>query len=241
MQSLENKTVIVTGGSKGIGRVLALRLAGEKAKIVITGRNEKDLKDTEKELTKICPDVLAVNADVSVHDDVKRTVEETVKRFNDIHFLINNAGMITHKSFNEFGIDEWKKVFEVNVFGTMMMCKESLPYMEKLADTTGATIVNVSSMSGRQGYERGTAYSASKYALIGFAESLFKEVRQKNIRVLTIFPSYVETSVKDEKDLKTIGKGVYMRAEDVADTIIHTIKLPQRAMLKTIEVWGTNP
>jgi len=241
MQSLENKTIIVTGGSKGIGRVLALRLAREKAKIVVTGRNEKDLNNTRDELTKITPDILAVNADVSVHQDVKRIVGETIKKFSDIHFLINNAGIMTHKSFNEYGIEEWKKVFEVNVFGTMMMCKEALPYMEKLADTSGATIVNISSMSGRQGYERGTAYSASKYALIGFAESLFKEVRQKNIRVITVYPSYVETSVMDEKDLKTIGKGVYMRAEDVADSIINTIKLPQRAMLKTIEVWGTNP
>ena len=151
MQSLENKTVIVTGGSKGIGRVLALRLAREKAKIVITGRNEKDLNNTRDELNKITPDVLAVNADVSVHQDVKRIVGETVKKFKDIHFLINNAGIMTHKSFNEFGIDEWKKVFDVNVFGTMMMCKESLPHMEKLADTSGATIVNISSMSGRQG------------------------------------------------------------------------------------------
>ncbi|MFI5145534.1 MAG: SDR family oxidoreductase [Ignavibacteria bacterium] len=241
MQTLENKTIIVTGGSKGIGRVLALRLAREKAKIVITGRNDKDLNNTRDELNKITPDVLAVNADVSVHQDVKRIVGETVKKFKDIHFLINNAGIMTHKAFNEFGIDEWKKVFDVNVFGTMMMCKESLPYMEKLSDTTGATIVNISSMSGRQGYERGTAYSASKYALIGFAESLFKEVRPKNIRVITVYPSYVETSVQNEDELKTIGKGVYMRAEDVADTIIHTIKLPQRAMLKTIEVWGTNP
>lgn len=241
MQSLENKTIIVTGGSKGIGRVLALKLAKEKAKIVITGRNEKDLQNTGVELSKITSDFLAVKADVSIHQDVKKIVGETVKRFNDIHFLINNAGIMTHKAFNEFGIDEWKKVFEVNVFGTMMMCKEALPHMEKLSETTGATIVNISSMSGRQGYERGTAYSSSKYALIGFAESLFKEVRQKNIRVLTVYPSYVETSVKEEKDLQTIGKGVYMRAEDVADTIIHTIKLPQRAMLKTIEVWGTNP
>jgi 3-oxoacyl-[acyl-carrier protein] reductase len=241
MQTLENKTVIITGGSKGIGRVLALRLAKEKANLVITGRNPDDLANTGDELAKVNPNVLTVNADVSLHKDAKKIVDETVKKFKEIHFLINNAGIMTHKAFYEFGIDEWKKVIEVNVFGTMMMCKEALPHMEKLSETTGATIINVSSMSGRQGYERGTAYSASKYALIGFAESLFKEVRQKNIRVLTVYPSYVETSVRNEDELKTIGKGVYMRAEDVADTIIHTMKLPQRAMLKTIEVWGTNP
>jgi 3-oxoacyl-[acyl-carrier protein] reductase len=241
MQTLQNKTVIITGGSKGIGRVLALRLAKEKSNVVITGRNEKDLQKTKDEIINIHPNVLAIRSDVSIYVDVKKIVSETVKKFKDIHYLINNAGMMTHKTLREFDIDEWKKVIEVNLFGTMMMCKEVLPHMEKLAETTGATIINISSMSGKQGYERGTAYVASKFALAGFAESLFKEVRQQNIRVLTIFPSYVETSVKDENDLKTMGKGVYMRAEDVADSIILAMKLPQRSMLKGIEVWGTNP
>ena len=112
---------------------------------------------------------------------------------------------------------------------------------EKLSESTGGTIINIASMSGRSGYERGTAYSASKFALTGFSESLFKEVRQKNIRVLTIYPSYVETELKNEEDLKQIGKGVYMRAEDVADTILTAMKMPQRALLKGIEIWGTNP
>jgi len=241
MQTLNNKTVIITGGSRGIGRVLALRLAKEKANVVITGRNKKDVTNTRDELLKIHENVLAIDADVSNYDDVKKIVSETVNKFKDIHFLVNNAGIMTHKLLKDFEINEWKKVFEVNVFGTMMMCKEVLPYMEKLAETTGGTIINIASMSGRSGYERGTAYSASKFALTGFSESLFKEVRQKNIRVLTLYPSYVETDLKNEKELKEIGKGVYMRAEDVADTIISTMKLPQRAMLKGIEIWGTNP
>lgn len=241
MQSLENKTVIITGGSKGIGRVLALRLAKENANIVITGRNDKDLERTKNEILKIHPNIIAINSDVSVYEDVKKVVSDTVKKFKDIHYLINNAAIMTHKLLKEFDIDDWKKVIEVNLFGTMMMCKEVLPHMEKLADTTGGTIINISSMSGKSGYERGTAYVASKFAIAGFSESLFKEVRQQNIRVLTIFPSLVDTDVKDEKELKVIGKGVYMRAEDIADTILHTMKLPQRAMLKGIEVWGTNP
>ena len=241
MQTLENKTVIITGGSKGIGRVLALRLAKEKANIVITGRVESDLEKTKNEIQKIHPNIIAVKSDVSVYEDVKRIVSETVNKFKDIHYLINNAGIMTHKLLKEFTIEDWKKVIETNLFGTMMMCKEVVPHMEKLADTTGATIVNIASMSGRAGYERGTAYSASKYSITGFSESLFKEVRQKNIRVLTIYPSQVDTDVKDEKELKTIGKGVYMRAEDLSDSIILAMKLPQRAMLKGIEVWGTNP
>ena len=123
----------------------------------------------------------------------------------------------------------------------MMMCKEVLPCMEKLSATTGATIVNVCSTSGKRGYERGTAYVASKFALSGFSEALFKEVRQYNIRVVAVYPSYVETDIKPESELAEMGKGVYMRGEDVADSIILTMKLPQRALIKDIEIWGTNP
>jgi 3-oxoacyl-[acyl-carrier protein] reductase len=241
MQSLENKTVIVTGGSRGIGRVLALRLVKEKSNVVITGRNKKDLERTESEIKEITDRVISIKADISVPEDVKRTVSETIKRFGAIHYLVNNAAMLTHKYVKDYSFEEWKKVVDVNVSGTFMMCKEVLPHMEKLSSTTGGTIINIASMSGRHGYERGSAYSASKFALTGLSESLFKEVRSDNIRVVTIYPSMVDTDVKDENSLKVIGKGVYMRAEDVADTIIFAMKLPQRALLKEIEIWGTNP
>ena len=241
MQTLENKTVIITGGSRGIGRVLALRLAKEKAKVVIAARTKTELKSTEKELLKINNNVLAINADVSKYDDVKKIVSETIQKFGNIHYLVNDAAIMTHKSMKDFDIDEWKKVIEVNLFGTFMMCREVIPHMEKLSSSIGGTIINICSTSGKRGYEGGSAYSASKFALTGFSESLFKEVRQSNIRVAAIYPSYVETEVKDESKLKEIGKGVYMRAEDVADTIILSMKLPQRALLKEVEIWGTNP
>jgi 3-oxoacyl-[acyl-carrier protein] reductase len=241
MQSLQNKTIIITGGSKGIGRVLALRVAKEGANVVITGRNKADVEGTCRELEKMSGKVLAIPSDVSTYDDVKKIVKDTVNEFGDIHILVNNAGIMTHKYLKDFDIEDWKKVIEVNLFGTMMMCKEVLPHMEKLSSTTGGTIINVCSTSGKRGYERGTAYTASKFALTGFSESLFKEVREHNIRVVAIYPSYVDTSVKEESSLKQIGKGILMRAEDVADSIILAMKLPQRALLKEIEIWGTNP
>ncbi len=241
MQSVENKTIIVTGGSRGIGRVLALKLAKENANVVITGRDHEKLLETEKELKKITGNVLALRADSSDHEDVEMVVYETVKKFKNIHVLVNNAGVFPHKLLQDFEIEAWKKVIEINLFGPMMFCKEAIPHMEKLASTTGATIVNVASTSGRRGYERGTAYVASKFALIGFSESLFKEVRKHNIRVCLVYPSAVETTEKKETELKEIGAGVAMRAEDVADSILLAIKLPQRAMLKDVEIWATNP
>src|SRR6266508_1478862 len=103
MQSLAKKTVIITGGSKGIGRVLALRLAEENANVVITGRNKSDLKATENEIASLkAGKVLAVNSDVSVYDDVKEIVNETVNNFSGIHYLINNAGIYPHKTLKDF-------------------------------------------------------------------------------------------------------------------------------------------
>jgi 3-oxoacyl-[acyl-carrier protein] reductase len=241
MKTLENKTVIITGGSRGIGRVLALRLVKEKMNVVITATKENVLQNTEKELKQFSNNVIAVKADVSDYDDVKRTVNETAKKFGDIHFLVNNAAAFAHNNVRDFDVEKWKRVFEVNVFGPFMMCKEVIPYMEKLTNTTGGTIINIASTSGRRGDAGASAYSASKFALTGFSESLFKEVRGQNIRVVLVYPSMVDTKVKEESELKQIGKGVYMRAEDVADSIILSMKLPQRAMLKDIEIWGTNP
>lgn len=240
-QELKGKTVIVTGGSKGIGRVLALRLAHEGANVVITGREKTAIGATEVELKAITKNILAIAADVTSYEDVKKVVEGTIKAFGNIHYLVNNAGMFPHKLFKDFEIDEWKKIIETNLFGPMLFCKEVIPHMEKLSATTGATIINIASTSGRRGYETGTAYVASKFALVGFSESLFKEVRQHNIRVCLVYPSQVDTKIKDEASLEQIGKGVKMRAEDVADSILLAMKLPQRAMLKDIEVWATNP
>jgi 3-oxoacyl-[acyl-carrier protein] reductase len=241
MQSLENKTVIITGGSRGIGRVLALRLANEKSNITIAARTKSEVDSTEKELLKITKNVIALKADVSKYEDVQRIVGETVNKFKKIDYLVNNAAIMTHKTVKDFGIDEWKKVIEVNLFGAFMMCKEVLPHMEKLSSTAGGTIINICSTSARRGYERGSAYVASKFALNGFSQCLFQECRQSNIRVVSVFPSYVETSVKDESKLKEIGKGVYMRAEDVADSVIDAMKIPQRTALREIELWCTNP
>ncbi len=240
-QELKYKTVIVTGGSRGIGRALALRLAKENANVVITGRDAGQLEKTKKELLEISKNVLVLNADVTDYEGVKKVVNETINKFGSIHCLVNNAGVFPHKLLKDFEINEWKKIVDINLFGPMMMCKEVIPHMEKLASTTGATIINIASTSGRRGYETGTAYVASKFALVGFSESLFKEVRQNNIRVCIVYPSAVETTVKNENELKEIGKGVKMRAEDVADSILLAIKLPQRAMLKDIEIWATNP
>jgi 3-oxoacyl-[acyl-carrier protein] reductase len=241
MQNLENKTAVITGGSRGIGRVLALRLAKEKMNVVITGRDKASLASTEKELLAVNKNVLAVNSDVSVYDDVKKIVKSSIEKFGKIDFLVNNAAILTHKTVAEFGIDEWKKVIEVNLFGPFMMCKEVLPHMEKLSSATGGTIINICSTSARRGYERGSAYVASKFALNGFSQCLFQECRKSNIRVISVFPSYVETSVKKESELKEIGEGVYMRMEDVADSIITAMKMPQRTTIREIELWCTNP
>jgi 3-oxoacyl-[acyl-carrier protein] reductase len=243
MQTFKNKTVVITGGSKGIGRVLAMKLAAEGANVTITSRDEKQLSKTCSEIKKKTgnDNVMAICGDVSVYDDVKKIIGESISKFGEIHCLINNAAIMTHKTIEEFNIDEWKKVIEVNLFGTFMVSKEVIPYMKKLSETTGATIINIASTSGRRGYERGSAYVASKFAVSGFSECLFKELRQFNIRVITVYPSLVETSIKEENELVEIGKGVHMRAEDVADSIISSLKLPQRAMIKDIEIWCTNP
>jgi 3-oxoacyl-[acyl-carrier protein] reductase len=238
MNNIENKVIIITGGSKGIGRVTALRLAKQNARLVLASRKMEDLVKVKKELQLSDDRLLIVEADVSNEDDCSKVVNQAAEKFGRVDVLINNAAQFNQSKVIDLDLNDFDRVWKTNVRGVIAMTQRVLPYMIKQNE---GTILNISSTSGKRGYVTGTAYAASKFALNGFTECLLREVRENNIRVLTISPSMVDTRVKEESELKNSGKGVYMRAEDVADSILLCLNLPQRALIKDIEIWGTNP
>ena len=238
MNRIENKVIILTGASKGIGKVTAKKLSSLKPKLVLVSRNIEDLKKIKGEFEIADSNLLLVGADVSKEEDCKRIISETTLKFGTIDVLINNAAQFGRGSVEKMNIDDFDRVFATNIRGVFILTKYTLPFMIK---HNSGTIVNISSTAGKRGYPGGSAYTASKFALNGFSECLIKEVRENNIRVITISPSMVDTKEKPIDEQKEIGKGVYMRAEDVADSIVSSIALPQRALIKDIEIWGTNP
>jgi 3-oxoacyl-[acyl-carrier protein] reductase len=238
MKNLKDKVIIITGSSKGIGRVTTLKLAEYSPKLVLISRNIGDLKKVQSEYAGDKENLLLVEADVSKEDDCKKIVDETIKKFGTIDILVNNAAQFSHSKVIDLKPEDFDRVWNANVRGVIILTKLALPYMIK---QNYGTILNVSSTAGKRGYVNGAAYAASKFALNGFSECLLREVREYNIRVLTISPSMVDTKIKKESDIKEGGKGVYMRVEDVADSIIFSLNLPQRALIKDFEIWGTNP
>ena len=238
MNRIENQVILLTGASKGIGKVTAKKLSGLNPKLILVSRNINDLEKIRKEFSVIDSNLLLIGANVSVEEDCQRIVSEAAAKFGTIDVLINNAAQFAHGKIEKIDIEDFDRVFATNIRGVFILTKLTLPFMIK---QSSGTIVNISSTAGKRGYPGGSAYTASKFALNGFSECLIKEVREHNIRVVTISPSMVDTKEKPIKEQKETGKGIYMRAEDVADSIVSAIALPQRALIKDIEIWGTNP
>lgn len=236
MENIREKVIILTGASKGIGRTTALKLAKAGAKLVLVSRSIEDLKKIEKELGD--SDYLLLEGDVSDEKICINIVDEAFRKFGRIDILINNAAQFARGKVLDLSLDDFDRVINTNLRAPFMLSKLVLPHM---INQNGGTILNISSTSGKRGYEGGALYAASKFALNGFSECLLKEVRQHNIRVITISPSMVDTKIKPDNEIKSTGKGVFMRMEDVADSILYSLNLPQRALIKDIEIWGTNP
>ena len=238
MESLKDKVIILTGASRGIGRATAINLSADNPKLVLVSRKRNDLDEVLPFLKGDKENVLLVEADVSSEEDCRKIVGEADGRFGTVDVLINNAAQFGRANVTELKMEDFDRIMNTNLRGVIYLTQLVLPYMIK---QNGGTIVNISSTAGKRGYEGGTAYSASKHALNSFSECLNKEVRPNNIRVITVSPSSVDTRDKDESDIKKGGKGVYMRMEDVAESIALAIRLPQRALVNDIELWGTNP
>ncbi|MEO9891882.1 3-ketoacyl-ACP reductase [Aurantibacter sp.] len=239
MSPLKNKKAIITGGGRGLGKATALAFAKEGIAVAITGRNEKVLKETVSELQAF--GVLAIYAvfDVGNYEEVQKSIKTIVETFGSIDILVNNAGIAAVGSFNEMEVSQWTEIIQTNVMGMYYVTKEVLPYL--LRQNSG-DIINVSSTAGLTGNANVSAYSASKFAVIGMSESLMKEVRKNNIRVNTLTPSTIESDMTiDLGFAKKDSQDSVLQPEDFAELIVAGLKLPRRAMLKSAALWSTNP
>lgn len=236
---MKNKKAIITGGSRGLGKATAFAFAKEGIDIAITGRNEKILKETVSELETFGIKAMYAAFDVGSYEDVKKGIQKIMNTFGSVDILVNNAGTAAFGSFNEMDVKQWSHIIQTNLMGMYYVTKEVLPYL--LSQNEG-DIINVSSTAGLNGNANTSAYSASKFAVIGMSESLMKEVRKNNIRVCTLTPSTIATDLSI--DLGIANKESHdsvLQPDDFAELIVACIKLPRRAMLKGASLWSTNP
>ncbi|SHJ85408.1 3-oxoacyl-[acyl-carrier protein] reductase [Maribacter aquivivus] len=239
MENLKNKKAIITGGGRGLGKATAIAFAKEGIDVAITGRNENILKETVTELENLGIKAIYAVFDVGNYEEVKNSIKAIIDTLGGIDILVNNAGIGSFGSFNDMPVEQWTQIIQTNLMGIYHVTKEVLPYL--IAKNEG-DIINVSSTAGLNGNATTSAYSASKFAVIGMSESLMKEVRKNNIRVVTLTPSTIESDMSIEAGIAEKGSAdSVLQPEDFAELILAGLKLPRRAMLKSAALWSTNP
>lgn len=238
MESLKGKTALITGAGRGIGRAAALALAKEGVNIGMLGLTLANLEKVTAEVEEYDVNVAGAVADVSDLESVQHAVEHITSELGPIDILINNAGTAKFGGFLELDPKEWEKIIQVNLMGTYYVTRAVLPGM--IERKTG-DIINVSSTAGQKGAPVTSAYSASKFGVLGLTESLMLEVRKHNIRVSALTPSTVATDLAIESNLTDGNPEKVMQPEDLAELMVAQLKLNRRVFIKTAGMWSTNP
>ncbi|MBA9084681.1 3-oxoacyl-[acyl-carrier protein] reductase [Fontibacillus solani] len=235
----KNKTAIITGASKGIGKAIATALAKEGVHLGLISRSTADLEELQHSLrNEYSVNVHIASADVSNRIEAEAAVQSLQKELGSIDILINNAGIAKFATLLDMDPSEWERIIQVNLMGTYYISRAVLPYM---LNQNSGNIINVASTAGERGFATGSAYCASKFALLGLTESLLQEVRKSNIRVVALTPSTVNTELALNAGLKIGDEDRMMQPEDVAELAVATLRLPERVFVKTAGIWTTNP
>lgn len=238
-QSLKGKVAVITGAARGIGKATAIALAKEGVNVGLIARNEEALKQVAAEVRALGVNAAYATADVSSKEQVEAAIEVIKNELGSTNILINNAGVASFATVLEMDPEEWKRIIDTNLMGTYYVTRTVLP---QLIEKNGGDIINISSTSGLSGAATSSAYSASKFAVIGFTESLAQEVRRNNIRVSALTPSTVATDLALELSLiKENNESKFMQPEDIAEIIVNQLKLNPRIYVKTASIIATNP
>jgi NAD(P)-dependent dehydrogenase (short-subunit alcohol dehydrogenase family) len=237
---LRDKIAIVTGGGSGIGRAIALAYAREGAHLAIADVKMSNAEKVKNEILSLKCRALAIPCDVSRQEDVARMVRGTVEEFGTVDILVNNAGITIRSRVVDMQFEEWDRTMAVNLRGSFLCAQAVLPYMMK---QKSGKIINISSDSGKKGWATGSAYCASKFGLLGFTESLSKEVADDyGINVNAICPGFVDTQMAREAMAEMGAEVEWSRVtqpENIADVAVFLASDESGAMFgASVDVYG---
>ena len=235
--NLKGAHALVTGAGRGIGKAIALTLAKEGAEVVMTARTLAELAQVKKEIESIGGKALMIPADLTSDSQIGKLFEEINVKYTRLDILINNAGLGVFAPVRSLSVADFDRMWNLNMRAVMIVTQHALKFMEA---QKGGAIVNVASLAGRNAFVGGAGYAATKWALIGFSRSLMLEVREQNIRVITICPGSVDTSFSPSPKEPSRSEKI-LHPQDVADTILSALKLPDRAMVSEIDIRPTIP
>jgi 3-oxoacyl-[acyl-carrier protein] reductase len=235
---LAGTLVVVTGATEGIGRAIAFRVGQAGATVAICARTEPRVRETVQALKDAGVNALGRRCDVSDPSDVEAfaafvTAERGVPRV-----VVNNAGIGRFRPIEELSLEDWDVTMDVNVRSLFLVTRAFLPGMKR---SGGGTVVNIASLAGKNGVDGGTAYCASKHAVLGFSKALMLEVRKHNVRVVAVCPGSVATPFMDKQERLRTNRDRVLTADDVAHAVLATLTIGDRAMVSELDVRPTNP
>ncbi len=243
---LKDKVALVTGASSGIGEATAIALARAGAKVSLMARREERLSTLRDSIAAegLAPPVY-FTSDVQKVSEIEKAVKGTIEKFGRVDILINNAGVMYLGPVEGANIDDWKRMFDINVLGLMNCTHAVLPQMIK---NGYGHIVNISSVSGKVVSSRSAAYSATKFAVGAFSEGLRQEVSSKGLRVTVIQPGAVATELLDhitdsatQKSVKSWVDGMKaLASEDIANAIVYAVSQPPTVNVNEITIRPTD-
>jgi NADP-dependent 3-hydroxy acid dehydrogenase YdfG len=235
IESVDGKSVLITGGTTGIGRATAILLASQGARVMIFGRHEQELKDAMKDIREAGGEVLGFTADTANPEDIKRVFQEVDHQMDKLDILINNAAL-GYKSVMEGAYQDWQYIINTNLLGYMAMAHEAIERMKARGE---GHIVNIGSMSADVREKGSSVYVATKAGIQGFSEALRKEVNPLGIKVTLIEPGSVGTDMQPEspdEQRQKAEKMEMLKAEDIAACVLYTITQPKRCDVVMLQI-----
>jgi NADP-dependent 3-hydroxy acid dehydrogenase YdfG len=230
--SLKNKTVILTGASKGIGRKLAIDLAADGANVSLIARSKPELESLQKNIIDLGGSCQIFVGDVSKESFVKEVVKNTISKFGNIDFMINNAGYGVFGPTESITEAQWTDLYDTNVKGTFLFCKEVLANMK--ASQSGH-IINIASDVAKRVFDGGSLYCSSKFAQDAFSAALRKEVRKEGIKVSVVYSGLVDTMF--HADPQGAEKHAdWLKVEDMSDTIMYIMNQPKHVVIDELMI-----
>jgi 3-oxoacyl-[acyl-carrier protein] reductase len=235
MQNLENKTALITGGSKGIGYGIAEALIGLNIKVAITSRTQASADKAAAELNKLKKgEAMGIAADVRNAESQQKAVDAVLRKWGKLDIMIANAGIGYFGSIETLTNEQWKETIDTNLTGAFYSIKAAVPALKE----SKGYVITIASLAGTNFFAGGSAYNASKFGLVGFSQAIMLDLRNYGIKVTTIMPGSVATDFghSSEKDPAWM-----IQPEDIGQLVVDLLNMPPRTLPSKIEVRPTIP
>ena len=236
MQDINNKSVLITGGSKGIGKGIASILLNKGANVAITGRSEKAVEETALQLNNLNKGkVIGITSDVRNPEDERAAVERVVAEWGSLDVVVANAGIGHFGAIDELTGEQWNQTIDTNLTGVYNTVKAAIPSLKK----TEGYIITIASLAGTNFFNGGAAYNASKFGLVGFTQAIMLDLRRYGIKVTTIMPGSVTSYFNDHQPNESDAWKI--QPEDIGQMVADLLEMHPRCLPSKIEVRPTKP